>query len=384
MLSAKIIQYLCKVKRPLGHSDFYAKIHQALSNERLGQSLLIDSYKHGDHFRVALELALKFNCESLDEHLNPCYECSKCQSILSLSSPDFLIVFPAPSSERKKEEKLFALLRSAFSEFPYMSLQDWNDRVGSGRKQAIIPVEEIRKLRQKLVYQNFVLPKRVVLIWYAEKMNIQAANALLKSLEEPSENTYFILTTENYSSLLPTITSRCQRLLLKPHPTELLKNYLMETASLPESKAEVLAHLAEGSLSQAVRMLKEASEEGLFESFRRLLGLVYKGKVKELNLFASDFAHSDKEYQKYFANYLLRKFRDALLLKIEAQEATRILPQEKKAVEYLANVMSREKLISAIEKLDSGIRDIERNVNVQFWLLEYSMWLHQQWKRKEK
>ncbi len=370
------------MKKPIGHKAFYKKINLALQNNRLGQSLLLDAYKNGDHFRVAVELALKFNCLQLDEHQNPCYECARCRSILSLASPDFLIIFPAPSSERKNEEKLFASLRSLFKEFPYFSLQDWNEKVGSGRKQAIIPVEEIRKLRQKLVYQNFVLSKRVVLIWHAEKMNVQAANALLKSLEEPGENTYFILTTENYSSLLPTITSRCQRLHLKAHPETLIRNFLQENSDIPEKQAEIIAYLSEGSLSQALKMSKETSQQGIFETFRMLLALIYKGKIHELNRFASDFAHSDKEFQKYFTNYLLKKFRDALMLKINASEAVKILPQEKKVVEYLASVMNRRKLIEAIEKLDSGIKDIERNVNVQFWLLEYAMWLHNQWKKR--
>ena len=364
----------------INHSKIINDINVALQNNRLPQSIIITSYEYGDHFRVAIEIALKLNCQNLNSELQPCYECNNCKSILTLNTPDVIVLLPAPT--RKNEVEILDEFRRTFIEFPYITLFEWSKNITAGSKQLIISVDDIRTLKEKLVYKNFVLKNRVVIIWYSETMNTQAANALLKSLEEPTINTYFILTTENYSTLLPTITSRCQRFILDKIPYELIKDYLINNEGVPQNKAEIIAKLSDGSLSNAYRLIKDIEDNSMLEDLKTLLGHSYRGKLEKLNEFANKFAHSNKEYQKFFLNYVLQKFRAAMLLQLGITKDTLILNKEKQIVDYLAKTMDQNLLIYLIEEIDKGIQDISRNVNAQLWMFNFGLNLYHKWRKK--
>ena len=93
---------------------------------------------------------------------------------------------------------------------PYGSYSEWFESINVGNRQGLISIMDIESVRKKISLKAFKGGARVCILWGAEKMSNQASNAFLKILEEPPQNSYFLLIAENQEEILPTIVSRCQ------------------------------------------------------------------------------------------------------------------------------------------------------------------------------
>ncbi len=118
----------------------------------------------------------------------------------------------------------------------------------------VIKIDQIRTLSHTLSMKPFEAKLRVVIVLKAELLNLSAANALLKVLEEPPDNTVLILTTAHKTDLLPTIVSRCRHVRFNPVSQENLASMLKEKQGLDPVNAYIAASMANGSFSRAVAM----------------------------------------------------------------------------------------------------------------------------------
>ena len=151
-----------------------------------------------------------------------CKSCISCKKIIKNIHPDLKIIFP-----EKKE----------------------------------ILISQIRSIMEFIKYRPIEAPYQIILISPAEKMNKQAANALLKSLEEPPPYTVFILISENQSQLLPTITSRCQFVRFNPIPSEIIEEYLKNYYQFEPEVAKTISQISQGSIGMAINI----AQKGLLE-----------------------------------------------------------------------------------------------------------------------
>jgi DNA polymerase-3 subunit delta' len=136
-----------------------------------------------------------------------------------------------------------------------------------------IKIDQIRDLQNRIVFYPFEGKRKIVIINDAEKMTPQAANCLLKSLEEPLPDTVFILITQELKSLLPTIVSRCQIIRFQPLPTQFIRRMVEEKYKGRELMVDVLLSLSGGSLGRACEMVERGfmvERERLFDQVTRL------------------------------------------------------------------------------------------------------------------
>ncbi len=136
-----------------------------------------------------------------------------------------------------------------------------------------IAIAQVRKLQESLPYRPYEGSHRIILVPDAHVMTEEAANALLKTLEEPPDRTHFVLTTAQPSSLLDTIRSRCQTIRFAPHPREAIAQTLVRERSLDERMAMVLAGLAEGSPGRAMELLDRDILSDMDEAVGKVVGL---------------------------------------------------------------------------------------------------------------
>jgi DNA polymerase-3 subunit delta' len=166
---------------------------------------------------TALALTRAVNCEQ-PIHGEGCAQCPSCRQIASGSFPDLLVIEPDGQN---------------------------------------IKIEQIRALNRTLGFKPLSGKYRVSIICQAETMTDEAANSLLKTLEEPPQNNILILNVSEPQSLFPTIVSRCQKVLFRPIPVPAIAEWLMGHEALEEEKAIVLAKISEGSIGRALRMCDE-------------------------------------------------------------------------------------------------------------------------------
>lgn len=232
---------------------------------------------------------------------------------------------------------------------------------------AFIKIDQIRELQRELVLRPVEAPMKACIIDEADRLNPSAANALLKTLEEPPGNALMILVTSRLSGVLPTVRSRCQPLRFSPLPEMLIEEELIRRGKEPDA-ARIAASLADGSLAKALET-EETGGAGRRELLERLRSLSL-GDITPLFAAAEEMA-TDREGAIGTLDTLVSLFRDILLIQgggdgvvnrdllaFLEEEATR-LPLEK----------SRERITQVIEARQALARNANPRLTMDVLLM---------------
>ena len=208
---------------------------------------------------VAMGLARGLNCEQKEPW--GCGSCGSCRKINNLEHPAFRLVLPVPSRPKGiKEEKY----REILWDRTIQRIRNPYKRVNYTPEISSIPgigIDQIRDLKKEVILKIPAGTTRVFLISQAERMNLPAANSLLKLLEEPPARTILILTSANADGLLPTIQSRCQVLRFDPLPDSVVESVLQSFLKVPAAQSRLYARMGGGSLGDALNIMDEHFEE---------------------------------------------------------------------------------------------------------------------------
>jgi len=230
----------------IGNTQIKEFLRRMLAAGRLPGSLLFAGPEGVGKKQFALEIARSILCSSSGDGLGGCGQCSVCKRAGK---------FVFPTSEKKEDfERVFIGGHA-----------DVGQVIAFKRN---ILVESIRALEREANFRPYEGKARFFIVDDADKMNVQAANALLKTLEEPPPTTYIFLITSRYNSLLPTIVSRCQVMRFQPIAPDEIEKYLLETKEFAPEDAAVAARISGGSLSRALKMSGEefrAHREAMME-----------------------------------------------------------------------------------------------------------------------
>lgn len=219
-----------------------------------------------------------------------------------------------------------------------------------------------------------------MIIWMAEKMNVSAANKLLKLIEEPPEKTIFILIAEDEEQIINTILSRCQVLHFPPLAEEDIKNSLMKQYDLSESDAIKIAHQANGNYNKACDLVYQDTEDLQFEEwFVFWVRSAFKAKgnkavIHDLISWSETIAKTGRETQKQFLQFCLDYFRQAMLLNYNASELVFVEPKIKGfKLEKFAPFVHGNNIVEISNELQEAIYHIERNTNSKIVLTDLSI-----------
>jgi len=302
----------------------------------------------------------------------------------NLSHPDLHFAFPVTTNSSVKKHPVSDLFlnewRSFVKEKSYGDLFEWYQHIGAENKQGIINVDESAKIVQKLSLKSYEGGYKVMLIWAADKMNISAANKLLKLIEEPPEKTIFILITEHEDQILQTISSRCQILQFPPLGAGAIASALQNQHNLDSASAEKIAHRAQGNFNNALHLLKDDGSEKQFEEwFITWVRAAFKAKgnkavVNDLIGWSEDIASNGREIQKQFLNYCIDFFRQALLLNYNSLELVFLEPQTANfQLSKFAPFVHGNNIEAIFEALQDALYHIERNGNGKIILTDLSI-----------
>lgn len=290
---------------------------------------------------TALVLAKALCCEK--NSLDSCDECYRCKAIEKLAYPDLKVIFPvAPNTD---EEKIAQLLK----DYAYNKIRP------ETASNATISIERIRAIKYEMGFSPIAGRRRIVIILNADKMTNEAANAFLKTLEEPQAQTSFILTTERYSTLPATIRSRCRIVRFFGIPIPIIIEFLLKKYQVPETDAQIAAEVAEGSLRRALAYLNSPdlfvaeTVKELFEKKPRA-----KANFSQLSIKFGELPTQS------LINSLLFLYRQTLLAKLGIK--TRYSEISKSLVDP-ENKISTESILAKIEYLLKTLDDAELYLN---------------------
>lgn len=247
-----------------------------------------------------------------------------------LAHPDLHFAFPTSTNDKVKKDPVSSLFmdewRTFIKEQPYGSLFDWLLFLGIEKKQAVIGVNEAKEITNKLALKSFEGGYKVMIIWMAEKMNVDSANKLLKLLEEPAEKTLFLLIVEDENTLLDTIKSRCQILRFPPLSENAIREGLI-AKGVAEGEATKIAIRSQGNYNKALQLMQnKENEEAVFERwFIAWVRSAYRAKgnkaaIQGLLQWSEEVNTVGREVQKQFLQYCEEVFRQAFLLNYTATD----------------------------------------------------------------
>lgn len=261
--------------RMIGHTEIITLLKEQIRRGTAPQAYLITGVEGVGRHTLALRLSQALNCPQPIAPAEPCSVCQTCMQIEHMQHPDLYVV-----------------------------------RAEQGSRQIL--VDQVRALQHWLSLTPYVGPMRIALLLCFEDANPSAANALLKTLEEPPPRAILILTAESEELLLPTIVSRCEVMRLQPQPIATVSLGLQQLYGIPAEEAELLAHLSGGRPGYALWLHQHPEQQEQrqtrLEEFMRLL---YSNRFERF-VFAAQIS-SNKEDLTNVLKLWISFWRDVLL-----------------------------------------------------------------------
>lgn len=316
----------------LGNNRAKTILTKALQMNRLPNSLLFVGPSGVGKRDAALVVAKALNC--LNRNDDACEECASCQAINNRKFPDVMDVIPE------------------------------NDK---------LKIEQMRILKSTTYLKPMMGKKRVFIITEAEKMTGEAANSLLKILEEPPSFSHILLVTDNLYLIIPTIQSRCQILNFSPIYQEDIEKVLLDRG-YESKRAKIISLVVRGNLKQALSLdwedVKEKRERAWSVFVSLLKGVDSSRQLKEL----SSARQMDKAEIEQLFEILASFGRDLMLLKEGGDPGRLMNPDYEQKIQTAASHLTHEQSLDFLKKIDYSLYALQKNLNVS--LLFSSMFSH--------
>lgn len=309
----------------IGQEQIKEHMQNVLSTGKVSHAYIINGEKASGKEFIARVFAMALQCEK--KGVEPCQECHSCRQALSDNHPDIIRV--------------------------------------THEKPNTISVDDIRtQVNNDVAIKPYSSPRKVYIINEAEKMTVQAQNALLKTLEEPPEYTVILLLTTNVNSLLPTILSRCVVLNMKPVADELVKEFLMHEMEVPDYKAEVCVAFARGNIGKAKALASSEDFENVKAEALSLLKYIQDMELNEMIAAIKKITEYKLEINDYL-DIIAIWYRDVLLFKATNDVNHLVFREEIQALRRTAQRSSYEGIETIIEALEKAKRRLDANVNFE-------------------
>jgi len=285
------------------------------------------------------------------------------------------IKLPSMSSDHKPTSDDFAReWHELITRTPYFDMDEWMEAMGGENQQAIITAGESDALVRKLSLKSSQGGRKVSVVWLPERMNIECANKLLKLIEEPPQQTVFIMVCEAPDRLLETIRSRVQRIDIKRIDQQTIVEALVERRGISQESAVRISRLANGSWMKALEELKSGTEnEQFLDLFIMLMRLAYQRKIRELRKWSETMSAFGREKQKRFLNYFLHMTRESFMYNFQQQELRYMTQKEEDFTRNFARFINEQNVLQIYDLANLAIRDIGQNANAKIVFFDFAL-----------
>jgi len=323
---------------------------------------------------LAVAYAQYLNCENR-QPTDSCGECASCRKYNKLIHPDLHLSYPFFAKHKEDTAATYAeAWRKAFLSNPYMGIGYWRDQLDAENKQANINIAEAHHIIKKLSLKAFEAKYKVLIMWLPEYLDTQG-NALLKLIEEPPENTLFLLVAENPDKILNTIISRTQLVKINRLDNASVGRYLADIHGLNERRANEIAFISNGNLQHAINLLGE-DNNGYFDLMVRWLRYcVMDAGADIVKVCEEELSKLGRENQKSFLLYAMNMMRQAVLFKADMLQLIHLPGAELDFVQKFGGRYQLEQVEETVRLLDEAHYHIERNANPKILFLDLSLQL---------
>ena len=316
----------------VGHEGPKAILQAAMKHDRIAHAYLFHGEERIGKRFTAMRFGQALNCEEGQDPARPdaCGLCRSCLQIEAHTHPDFVLI--EPDQELANPQ---------------------------------IKIEQIRGLEQQIIYRPLIGRFKIVLIDEADRMTIGAANALLKTLEEPPAHSIFVLTTSRPYALPATIQSRCQSVRFVPAAQTQVEAALILKRNIPPSDARLVAIASQSRVGLAlhtdIKSLRATQDE-----FHTLLSSASLRSITTVLSAAESLAKSDRATEAF--EWIAQWLRDLLLVTIGAQRDLMLNTERMAELKEIARSVRLDALLDLLAEVERIHRASTRNINLQLAL----------------
>lgn len=310
----------------IGHEWAVALLREHIVRDRVRHAYLFTGPRGVGRRTLALHFVQALNCPQPLAAGEPCRSCRSCKQIEAMQHPDLAVV-------------------------------------QADEEGGTLKVDQVRDLQRSLALSPYEAAHRVALLLRFEEAHVSAANALLKTLEEPPPKVILILTAESSESLLPTITSRCEILRLRPLSLEAVRQSLQDRWQIQPKQADLLAHLSNGRLGYALMLhnspaIIEQRSAWIEDHLKNL-------RADRVDRFAyAEKLAKDKENLPYVLQTWLSLWRD-VLLKTAGSSTPLTNPNQISTIEELAKCFGLDVSQNVVSAILRTSNMLDRNINAR-------------------
>lgn len=361
-------------KNIIGQTRIKTQLTQLVQHNRISHAQIFQGPQGSGKLALAIAFAQYLSCTN-KQNGESCGTCPSCHKFNKLIHPDLHFVFPVVKLPGKDptSDQFIAEWRKKILENPYFNLNDWLFTIGSENKQGIIYKDEAHAVIKKLSLKTYEADYKTMIIWLPEKMNMTAANKLLKIIEEPPSQTLFILISENYEDVMPTIRSRCIPIHIPAIEPSAIEDFLVKEKQVSESEARAISRLSRGNFIEALNHLETSDQrKDNLQLMQEWIGLLIKRDISRLVDWTEKLAGLGRERQKYFLIYSLRIFREMLVKLLKKEEMVYLLPEEDDLAKKLIPHIRFGRIFEISNEMEKAHYHIERNGSAKIILLDLS------------
>ena len=324
----------------IGHSAPIAWLQRAIQSNHLAHAYLFVGDNAIGKKLTAIRLAQAISCDRYPESRtpDPCGICKSCYQIEAQTHPDFLFIHP--DSEGQSPQ---------------------------------IKIDRVREIEHHVIYRPLIGLRKICLIDEVDRLTVGAANAILKTLEEPPDHCLFLLMTNRPSSLLATITSRCLVVRFSPSSQVNVKNYLIEAKNLSEPEARLISCLSGGRVGEALN-IDITDARARKDHYLSLLSEGSLDSIPPLLDIAEAVSKTD-EVQKGL-NEFWYILRDLLLVTLKCNSSEVMYREDIPTLQTIAKRTSPMALLNILNELQSLEFGLHRNHNMQLGFERFLVHLH--------
>lgn len=310
-------------KEIVGHEEIIQHLQNAIQLDKVSHAYILSGETGSGKKLLANTFAMALQCEK--KGIDPCLECRSCKKAMSRNHPDIIYI--------------------------------------THEKPNSIGIEDIRtQLIEDVLIKPYCSSHKIYIVDEAEKLTLQAQNSLLKTIEEPPAYAVIMLLTSNMEAFLPTITSRCVKLNLRPVEESMVKDYLMEKMHLPDYQAQMDAAFSQGNIGKA-RQMAESDEFNLMtDQALRILKKSNELELHEMVEMIKGLSAEKQNIDEYLDLFILW-FRDVLFFKATKEVDGLMFKDQLNYIKERARKSSYEGIETIIESIGKAKSRLHANVN---------------------
>lgn len=309
----------------IGHDTIKEHLKKAIESNHVSHAYILTGETGMGRKSLANAFAMTLLCEKGKSE--PCMECHACKQVMSSNHPDLIFV--------------------------------GHEKPGS------IGVDDIREqINDTIMIRPYSSYYKIYIVDEAEKMTVQAQNALLKTIEEPPAYAIIMLLTTNQEAFLPTILSRCVQLKLKPLKDSVVKSYLMGSLGIKESRADIYAAFARGNLGRAIHLASSEEFQLLYSELLHMLKHLKEMDIMELLFYIKKMKDENLDIYDCL-DFMQLWYRDVLMYKVTQDINLLIFREEFNTMKEMSAASAYDGIERILKAIDKARIRLEANVNME-------------------